>query len=115
MAMRYIGNAVITIKYTGCICGKDTYTGTISADGNVWHFDTLHAPAAGFCFAYDSPKAYDKMAESAVSFGSYYTTDNRGDELPDWAPPPDVADAISSATCWALRDNGTYKVRRHPQ
>ena len=112
MAKRYIGDAIIEIKYTGYIWGDDTYEGRIIVDVHVWKFFHLNAPRAGFAFAYDSPEAYDKMAESAVSFGSYYTSDNRGDDPPEWVPTPEIADAISHATCWALHDNGTYIVRR---
>lgn len=115
MAKRYIGDAVIDIEYTGYIWGDDMYAGSITADGHVWKFSNLNAPRAGFVFAYDSPDAYDKMVESAVSFGSYYTSDNRGDDLPDWAPPPEVADAISTVTSCALHDDGKYDVRRRPE
>ena len=112
MAKRYIGDAVIEIEYTGYVWGDDTYSGSISAGGHVWRFTKLNAPRAGFSFAYDSPLAYDKMAQSAAAFGSYYTSDNRGDDLPEWAPTPETADAISSATCFTLRDDGEFEVRR---
>lgn len=55
---------------------------------------------------------YDEMAESAVGFASYYTTHNRGDDLPDWAPSAEVADAIAEATEWAQDDRGDYEVHR---
>jgi len=112
MARRYIGNAVVTITYHDA----GDYRGTISAGGHHWRFDELRAPAAGLPFTYDSPEAYDKMAASAVSFGSYYTTHNRGSDTPEWAPPAEVADAISDATGWATDEEGKglYEVRRSP-
>lgn len=107
---RYIGDAVIDIAYHDA----GDYRGTVTAGGHTWSFDRLMAPAAGMGVAYDSPEAYDKMAASAVGFGSYYTTGNRGDDTPDWAPSAAVADAISEATAWAQDDKGQYDVRRTP-
>src|ERR1700678_2363160 len=111
MAKRYIGDAVITIEYHD----SGDYRGTVRAGNHAWRFDDLHAPAMGFSHAYDSPEAYDKMAGSAASFASYYTTHNRGDDVPDWAPPPEVADAIEEAVGWAQDDRGEYEVRRSPK
>lgn len=110
MAKRYIGDAVITITYRD----RGDYAGTVCAGRKCWRFDELRGPAIGFGrgIAYDSPRAYDEMAESAVGFGSYYTTHNRGDDVPDWAPSADVADAIEEATAWAQDDRGNYEVRR---
>lgn len=108
MAKRYIGDAVITIKYRD----RGDYAGTVSAGGHTWRFEDLHAPAGGLPYAYDSSQAYDKMAESAVGFASYYTTYNRGDDTPDWAPSAETADAIAEATEWAQDDHGEYEVRR---
>jgi len=108
MAKRYIGDAIITIEY---VDGNE-YRGTIRVSGHTWRFSDLHAPTAGFNFAYDSPRAYDEMAQSAVSFGSYYATGNRGDDAPDWAPSAETADAIAEATEWAMNDRGEYEVRR---
>jgi len=110
MARRYIGDAIVTIAYHD----DGDYRGTIKAGKHTWKFDGLHAPRAGLGpgVAYDSPEAYDEMAASAVSFGSYYSTGNRGDDTPDWAPPPEVADAIEQAVSWAQRDDGSYEVRR---
>jgi hypothetical protein len=108
MAIRYIGDAVIRITYRDC----GDYAGTVTANGHTWRFADLHAPRCGFQFAYDSPRAYDEMARSATTFGSYYTTHNRGDDTPDWAPAPEVADAIDKAVAWASDDQGTYTVSR---
>jgi hypothetical protein len=110
MAKRYIGDAVVTIQYHDA----GDYRGTISAGGYHWRFDSLRAPAVGHGagVGYDSPEAYDSMAKSAVVFGSYYTTHNRGADTPDWAPRLEVADAIEEATSWAMDDQGNYAVRR---
>jgi hypothetical protein len=54
------------------------------------------------------------MAQSAASFGSYYTTGNRGSDVPGWAPSAEVADAIDYATSVALREDGSYEVSRRP-
>jgi len=118
MARRYIGNAVIEIEYKGG--PRDEYVGTITIptqsgrDRPVrWQFDGLFALQAGFGrHGFDSPEAYDQMAASAVSFGSYYTSHNRGDDVPAWAPSPEVADAIDEATSFALDDQGNATVSR---
>ena len=113
MAKRYIGDAVITIEYVGeTPDGRGNYKGTVRAGKHTWRFDELHSGVGG---GGDSPEAYDEMAQSAVSFASYYTTHNRGDDAPEWAPPPEVADAIDVAVGYAQRDNGEYEVRRSPK
>ena len=113
MAKRYIGDAVITIEYVGeTPDGRGNYKGTVRAGKHTWRFDELHSGVGG---GGDSPEAYDEMAQSAVSFASYYTTHNRGDDAPEWAPPPEVADAINEAVGYVQRDNGEYEVRRSPK
>lgn len=110
MARRYIGDAVVDIFYRD----RGDYCGTVSVPGTraSWPFEDLNPPRAGFNFGYDSSKAYDKMAASAVSFASYYSSSNRGSDTPDWAPSPSVADAIDEAVSWAQDDRGEYEVRR---
>lgn len=117
MATRYIGDATIRISYLD----DGTYAGTVSVKRRsgeklVWKFDELRPPQIGHGrgIAYDSPKAYDRMAGSAVSFGAYYTTFNRGDDTPSWAPTAEIADAIDEATSWAMDDQGNHDVRRRP-
>lgn len=111
MARRYIGDAVIDIRYDD---RHNDYRGSVTAEGYTWKFTDLHEPRYGFGHSVDSPEAYDKMAASAVAFGSYYTTHNRGDDLPEWAPSPSVADAIDNAVSYATNDKGQYEVRRRP-
>jgi hypothetical protein len=120
VARRYIGDAVIEITYRdGCEAngGRDDYIGRVTANGRTWHFDALYAPQCGHGagIAYDSSEAYDSMAASAVSFGGYYTTHNRGNGLPNWAPDAETADAIDQATVWATDEAGLYAVRRSPK
>ena len=112
MTKRFIGDAVVDIRYLGHISGRDEYAGHIKVKGYVWKFAHLFAPSAGFRFGYDSSEAYDRMAETAISFGAYYTTANRGADLPNWAPSSETADAINEATICAMNDNGHYSVIR---
>lgn len=111
MAKRYIGGAVVDILYRD----RGDYAGTVSVGRKyTWRFSDLHAPPAGLGsgVAYDSAVAYDKMASSAAGFGSYYSSHNRGDDTPDWAPSARVADAIEEAVSWAQDDRGEYDVKR---
>lgn len=110
MAKRYIGDAVIHITYNDA----GDYRGKVRVGEHTWDFKDLHAPICGFGagVAYDSREAYDAMAASAVSFGGYYATYNRGEDTPDWAPPADVADAINDATMCATDDSGRFGVQR---
>jgi hypothetical protein len=81
----------------------------------VWKFRDLYAPQCGFGpgIAYDSPEAYDQMAQFAACCGSCYTTMNRSedDDLEGY-PSGEVADIIDDAVSVVLNDNGTYEVRR---
>jgi hypothetical protein len=109
---RYIGDAVVEIEYVGQSGdNRSTYKGVVSVGAHQWPFDEL---GSGVGYLGDTPEAFDKMAASAISFAAYYTTHNRGDDTPDWAPPPEVADAIEEATSWAVDDQGSYEVRRTP-
>jgi hypothetical protein len=114
VARRWIGDALITIKYHD----EGDYRGTIVVKNHsgvwVWKFRDLHAPQCGFGpgVSYDSPEAYDRMAQSAASFGSYYTSINRREEEIEGYPRGEVADAINEAVGCVLNDNGTYEVRR---
>lgn len=112
MAKRYIGDAVVTIAYHD----SGDYRGSVKVGRHTWAFRDLHAPPAGHRkgVSYDSPEAYDSMAAAAVTFGSYYSSHNRGSDTPDWAPRPEVADTIEEATSWATDDRGRYAVSRSP-
>jgi hypothetical protein len=114
MARRYIGDAVVDVRY---VASADCYAGTVSVGDTRWTFGGLHAPRIQVApaVAADSPTMYDRMAASAVSFGSYYTSHNRGDDCPDWAPPAAVADAIDGAVSFVQDDQGRYAVRRSPE
>lgn len=69
MAKRYSGDLVVQILYHD----DDTYRGYVKGPGGTYKFSELRAPPVGLGsgVAYDSPKAYDKMAESAISFATY--------------------------------------------
>lgn len=112
MARRYVGNLCVYINYSDR--DDESYHGSIVVDGQRWAFDGLKAPPAGLGdgVSYDSSEAYDKMADAALSFGSYYTTWNRGDDTPDWAPAAEVADAIDREACCYMVDCGEYEMRR---
>lgn len=117
MARRYIGDAVIHIEYDD---ETEAYRGTVVANGHAWKFDQLKRARIlmqGEGSAVDSSRAYDSMAASAVSFGGYFTTHNRGDGLPDWSPPASVADAINEATQLETDEEGKglYFVKRTPK
>lgn len=98
MARRYSGSVTVEIKYRD----RGDYAGRVSVtDGGKrysWRFEDLRAPdfGHGAGVAYDSPTAYDRMAISALGLGSYYASDNRGDDCPDWAPDGETAEAISN-------------------
>lgn len=74
------------------------YCGVVYADPTIdpgdrvaWHFTELRGPPAGVHDERD-------LARAACSFGGYYSSDNRSHDVPDWAPSPEVADAISAAS-----------------
>ena len=67
MAKRYSGNLLINVTYDD---RNDDYVTSISKDGRrVWNGRVGPAQAGfGAGVAYDSPKAYDAIASSALSF-----------------------------------------------
>jgi hypothetical protein len=81
MAKRYCGKLIINIKYVGGT-GGDEYAGSVSlrTDGKLWTYDLTGLRCAPIGFgsgiAYDSSKAYDKMAEAAVSFACSVSGDD---------------------------------------
>lgn len=113
MARRYIGDAVVTVQVDDSSISmgpRVSYKGSVRAGGYTWKFSDLSLPI--YRQAADSPDMYDSAAASAVSFGGYYTTYNRGDDTPDWAPPAHVADAIDESTSFETDDQGRYLVKR---
>ncbi len=67
----------------------------------------------GFGYEDEEEQAFDAMAENALSFLSYYTSDNRPDdprEVPSWAPEPEVCDAFG----WEAEhsENDGFAIRR---
>lgn len=80
------GDATVKIEQ-----GPDgAWFGTVEAPEIApWPFSELRLGSAPDC-----PRA---AAREALAFLTYYTTDNRGDDVPDWAPPGPVADALDAA------------------
>lgn len=128
MATRYIGDARITVRYDGYSPPRMYYSGRITvpvrvydAVGNSvsigkvsWDFTQVGLSEYSYRGAADAPEAFDQAAAAAVAFGAYFTTHNRGDDLPEWAPSADVADAIEDATSYATDEEGRglHAVRR---
>ncbi len=71
MARRYFGNLSISVVYKGLVYDQDTYAASVSGDGVTWR-GNVYAASSGFGpgIAYDSPKAYDQIAKSAVTFAT---------------------------------------------
>jgi hypothetical protein len=93
----YSGSLRIEIEEDGRTDdGRDRTKGAvILPDGRRWEFTDLASGVGGF------RHGLIEAAESALAFGSYYTTHNRGDEVPDWAPPADVADEIEKEASYS--------------
>lgn len=85
----YSGSLKIELEQTGVSRdGRDVFKGRIVLpDGREWSFDDLGSGCGG-CGTEIS------MAESALGFASYYSSDNRGDDTPEWAPPGELASKI---------------------
>jgi hypothetical protein len=125
---RYVGELKIVIGFVQrSIDNRAEYRGKIvfpkgtwrgRPHYGVWKFEELRSGVGGvssgkgYGYADTSPEAYDRMAEMAVSFASYYTTDNRGDDAPDWAPPAEDADRIAEAAMTDSCEREGHHVRR---
>jgi len=85
---RYCGALVIEIRdeIGSDEYGRDKFRGRIVLpSGKTWNFSSLTCRG-------DASRA----AEAAISFGSCYTSDNRGSDVPEWAPPPEIANEIDA-------------------
>ena len=120
MARRYSGTLRINVRFADNVdnAGRGEYAGSISVpldDGKrrTWKFNKLFVHCAPGR-SYDHPDTFDRAAEFAIGFASYYTTENRGDEdeLPDWVPAPEVADAIDTKRLYPL-DNDPLTGIKH--
>jgi len=111
MIQRFIGDCEIRLHYRGrSTDNRAKYCGYILLpDGQRYDFNDLQS---GVGSSGTTAEDYDEMAESAINFASYYTTNNRGDDLPGWAPSADLADDISEAACSGMKEEGGYEVRR---
>jgi len=108
---RYIGELEIRLQYCGRTSdNRAKYLGNIVLpDGRKWNFADLQS---GVGCPGTRPEDFDEMAESAVSFATYYTSHNRGDDTPDWAPPAELADAIEEASYSGMAEDSGYIVLR---
>lgn len=118
MARRYCGDATVNIWYVGTTPGgREQYRGSVCAGKARWRFDDICSGVGGvssgkgYAYASDSPQAYDEMAETALSFATYYTSHNRGPDCPEWAPEPEVADALDAAA-YDYSDDGRRVTRK---
>ena len=69
MAKRYSGNLQISVVYDD----KNRYRTAVSSGGKLLWRGIVNPAAAGFGpgIAYDSPKAYDEVASSALTFADH--------------------------------------------
>jgi hypothetical protein len=102
MAKRYIGAATVYLRYDD----RDFYYCTISVNGQHCYTCEVRPAPVGFGpgIAYDSPEAYDQIAQTAVAFGA--------DDTEDAGQDAEHARIIRDATDLALREDGSYHVRR---
>lgn len=123
--VRYIGKLKVTI--TECLVngeGRWQYAGTVETpSGKLWKFEELCSGMGGYAGmrnrSPESVDAIDRAAVEACSFASYYTTDNRGDDTPEWAPAAEVADEIEEEMLGELatehsESENHFWVRRAP-
>ena len=95
MIKRYCGELEVGLLYRGRTPdNRATYLGYVKLpDGRRWRFADL---SSGVGTDGTRPQDFDSMAQSAVGFACYWTSYNRGDNTPAWAPPADLADAFDS-------------------
>lgn len=89
----YSGAVKVELDFTGRSdsAGRGEWAGRIILpSGEEWAFSDLYTHGSEL-----------ESAESALSFASYYTTSNRGDDVPEWAPPAEFADALEYAADFA--------------
>jgi len=95
MIKRYCGELEIGLQFMGRdrLENRANYCGYVKLpDGRRWRFADLQSGVG----AENTPEDYDRMAETAVTFATYWTSCNRTD-APDWAPDSDWADAFNDA------------------
>lgn len=108
MIKRFCGELEIGLHYHGRTReNRAEYLGYVALpDGRRWQFaDVQSAVGADGTRAAD----YDEIAEAAVRFAIYWTTWNRGDDTPEWAPAAELADAFEEA---AEYGEETYTIHR---
>lgn len=98
MSRYIVGDAIVELDGLAYPFIKATIS--VPDEGVEWEFEDLRVPTGNVMDA----------VSAVCAFGSYYTSDNRGDDVPNWAPSPEVADAIEMAVGIALMDDGEYVV-----
>lgn len=76
------------IEYAGQVMVRET-----DDELYVWPFDKLYEPNCTNTSG-DSMEGLARAAASIVDFLGYYSHGNRGSDLPDWAPPEEIASRI---------------------
>lgn len=105
MAKRYSGNLQISVVYDD----KNHYRTAVSRGGKLLWRGIVNPAAAGFGpgVAYDSPKAYDEIASSALSFADH-EVGGIGDE----------AEVDENLTGWLIRraphDKTSHATKKEP-
>jgi hypothetical protein len=105
MPKRYVGNLIIDIKFNSF---TGDYEGYIKTKNWKWKFTELRSPICWTNFSFYGSKAYDTMTKKLLYFASNYTSDNKIDieDIPDWAPMPEIADEIQSEILQNTDENG---------
>ena len=100
------GNVKVILRLSpiGESDGKRLFCGRIEIRtgncGMFWEFDDLRVPGHGGINA-----VLDRAGRDAVSFGSCWTSDNRGSSIPDYAPSAEFADLLARQCAFAKPEN----------
>ena len=111
MIQRFIGELEIKLQYLGrSDDNRAKYLGYILLiNGDRYNFTDL---CSGVGLPGTRAEDYDEMAEAAVNFASFYSSDNQDDDTPTWAPTEELADAITEAATWGMKEDGGYIIWR---
>lgn len=106
---RYCGEVKIELEYLGWFedNNQDRFFCRVTADNHVWQCDEIYTDPDGESVE----DCFDHAATGAVHYGSKYNLgwDIDDGEIPDWAPPRDIAQAINDAV--SVDDKG-YVISR---
>ena len=113
MAIRYCGDLKIDLQFVRFTHdGRAQFRGTVRTTNSklvgVWPFENLCSGVGG------GEQEFDKIASDAVGFATYYTSQNRGDDAPDWAPSPALADEFARLAELGERGNLIRRKKNGP-